>query len=342
MKEQVKGYAHKREHIEQAARQRAEEKEQQKQAEQEEQKKAELARQEAQKRADPEVAKAEILKVKQRLQELRQRRAQREAIEAARPIPTPRDIGIFDPTLICDIQEFGLYSHVTGFLQHLERQQSQHQYRKSDVLALLPKCLRGPAFAWFKDQTFTTIQDFGRGLAFIYIYYACFTSSASVSLVRRMLRPILLIKSTSGAYQARERLLQGRLQAMRAKLQLQEQASRAHTRASYFEIDYITYSTYYTKRLESPSPYTENHTQIHGEASSACSTDPPATPTSISEPVSPKGSHLPIATLNITPRQAEIASMLATRGFTPKRAEIAASNCPLAPPLTPCNTYIDI
>ena len=50
-----------------------------------------------------------------------------------------------------------------GFLQHLE--QCQHQYRESDVLALLSKCLRGSAFAWFKDQTFIIIQDFGRGLA---------------------------------------------------------------------------------------------------------------------------------------------------------------------------------
>ena len=61
---------------------------------------------------------------------------------------------------------------------------------------------------------------------------------------------------------------------------------------------------------------------------------PSATPTSISESVSPKGSHLPITTLDITPKQAEIAAMLATRGFTPRRAEIAAFNCPLAPPPT--------
>ena len=101
------------------------------------QKETELARQ--------EVQKAEVLKAKQRLNELRERRAQREASEAAKPTPTPRDIGIFDPTLICDIQEFELYSQVTGFLQHFE--QCRHQYRKSDILNLLPECLRDPAFA---------------------------------------------------------------------------------------------------------------------------------------------------------------------------------------------------
>ena len=103
--------------------------------------------QEVQKRTDFEIAKVEILKVKQRLQNLDQRRVQKETIEVAKSISTFRDIDIFDSTLICDIQKFDLYSQITDFLQHLERQQSQHQYRKSDVLALLSKCLRESAFA---------------------------------------------------------------------------------------------------------------------------------------------------------------------------------------------------
>ena len=74
MKKQIKEYARKREHIEQTIRQRTEKKEQQKQIEQKEQKKIELIRQEVQKRADLEIAKVEILKIKQRLQNLRQRR----------------------------------------------------------------------------------------------------------------------------------------------------------------------------------------------------------------------------------------------------------------------------
>ena len=65
--------------------------------------------------------------------------------EAQLSRPTLQDIGIFDSTLVCDILEFGLYSKVVGFLQNL--QQTQHQYLESDVLDLLPKCLRGPAFA---------------------------------------------------------------------------------------------------------------------------------------------------------------------------------------------------
>ena len=48
---------------------------------------------------------------------------------------------------------------------------------------------------------------------------------------------------------------------------------------------------------------------------------------SISESVSSKNSRLSIATLNITSRQAEIASMLVTREFTSKRVEIVAFNC---------------
>ena len=102
--------------------------------------------QETQKRADFEIAKVEILKIKQRLQKLRQRRIQKEIIEIAKFISTFRDIDIFDSTLICDIQKFDLYSQVTDFLQHFERQQNQHQYRKSNVLVLLFKCFREFAF----------------------------------------------------------------------------------------------------------------------------------------------------------------------------------------------------
>ena len=106
-----------------------------------------MTRQEVQKRTDFEIAKVEILKIKQRLQKLRQRRIQKEIIEIAKFISTFRDIDIFDSTFICDIQKFELYNQVTNFLQHFERQQNQHQYRKSDVFALLLKCFRKVAFA---------------------------------------------------------------------------------------------------------------------------------------------------------------------------------------------------
>ena len=127
MKKQIKKYARKREHIEQTIRQRTKKKEQQKQIEQKEQK------------------KIEILKIKQRLQDLRQRRIQRKTIEIAKSISTFRDIDIFDSTFICDIQKFELYNQVTNFLQYLE--QCQHQYRKSNVLDLLFKCFRNSVFA---------------------------------------------------------------------------------------------------------------------------------------------------------------------------------------------------
>ncbi|KAG6990992.1 hypothetical protein G7Y79_00059g091770 [Physcia stellaris] len=307
---------------------------------------------EVQKRADPEIAKAEILKAKQRLQVLRQRRAQREAIEAARPIPTPRDIGIFDPTLICDIQEFDLYSQVTGFLQHLERQQSQHQYRKSDVLALLPKCLRGPAFVWFNSQSsFTTIQDFGRGLACAFPttslepapktpnqssttpashpppqYHSCVECSAQFSSLSRLLEHTKQENACSRA------VCKHCEQGFNSKNKLHEHIREQHTQKSNTN-----------SNLRSPTPESMYKTK---EKPAVCPPaplappTPPATPKPISYPasISPKCSHLPIATPNITPKQAEIAAMLATRGFTPKRAEIAAFNCPLAPPTSPATS----
>ena len=52
-----------------------------------------------------------------------------------------------------------------------------------------------------------------------------------------------------------------------------------------------------------------------------------ATSTSIFDSISSKCSHFSIATLNITSKQTEIASMLTTRDFTSKRVEIATFNC---------------
>ena len=124
------------------------------------------------------IQKVEILKIKQRLNELRERRTQREIKQktqkqtemieqktqkkVARFISTFRDIDIFDSTLIRDIQKFEWYSQVTNFLQHLE--QCQHQYWKSDVLALLFKCLREFSHAWFKKQIFIFLQNFDKNL----------------------------------------------------------------------------------------------------------------------------------------------------------------------------------
>ena len=119
-----------------------------------------------QKRTNFEIAKIEILKIKQRLQILRQRRIQRKIIEIAKSILTFRDIDIFDSTFICNIQKFELYNQITSFLQHFE--QCQHQYRKSNMFDLLFKCFRDFAFAWFKNQIFFIIQNFDRDLTYAF------------------------------------------------------------------------------------------------------------------------------------------------------------------------------
>ena len=85
------------------------------------------------------------------------------AEQAVKPTPTLQDIGIFDPTA-CNEPEFGLYSEAADFLQHL--QQFRHQYRKLDLLNLLPKCLCGLASEWFKTQSkFTSLKRFSKALA---------------------------------------------------------------------------------------------------------------------------------------------------------------------------------
>ena len=64
-------------------------------------------------------------------------------LEAAKLIPVAADIGYFDATLLCDIQEFSLFCEAANFVQQVR--QCQHQYRESDMLALLPELLRDPA-----------------------------------------------------------------------------------------------------------------------------------------------------------------------------------------------------
>ncbi|KAG7009247.1 hypothetical protein G7Y79_00003g011150 [Physcia stellaris] len=90
-------------------------------------------------------------------------RAELNGIETAKQTPTLQDLGIFDPSLASDRPEFGLYSNVATFLQHLE--QCQRLYRKSDLLNLLPKCLCGHASDWFKTQSeFTSLKRFSRAI----------------------------------------------------------------------------------------------------------------------------------------------------------------------------------
>ena len=88
---------------------------------------------------------------------------------------TLQNIDIFDSTA-CNESEFELYSEVANFLQHL--QQCRHQYRKSNLLNLLSKCLCDFAFEWFKTQSeFISLKRFNRILTKVF-------SSAKTSLRR--------------------------------------------------------------------------------------------------------------------------------------------------------------
>ena len=105
---------------------------------QEKQKKVAMIRQEKQKRQKRQ-KKIELIEQKVAKQ------TEIEIIEIAKSTSSFSDIDIFDSTFICDILMFDLYSTMINFLQHL--QQIQHQYRKSNVLDLLFKCVRDFAFA---------------------------------------------------------------------------------------------------------------------------------------------------------------------------------------------------
>ena len=69
--------------------------------------------------------------------------------EAQKPTPTPQDIGFFDPWPQKDDPELHLYHDLVPFTDHLL--ESINQYRETDILQLLPKCLRGAAFVWYQD-----------------------------------------------------------------------------------------------------------------------------------------------------------------------------------------------
>ena len=71
-------------------------------------------------------------------------------VEVAKLISVAADIGFFDATLACDIQEFSLFCEIAGFVQQLR--QCQHQYRESDLLTLLFECFRDSALTWYKQQ----------------------------------------------------------------------------------------------------------------------------------------------------------------------------------------------
>ena len=90
-------------------------------------------------------------------------RAELKTTKVAKSTSKLQNIDIFD-SATCDESEFELYNEVANFLQNL--QQCQHQYRKSDLLNLLSKCLCDLASEWFKLQSeFTSLKRFSTTLA---------------------------------------------------------------------------------------------------------------------------------------------------------------------------------
>ena len=84
-----------------------------------------------------------------------------------------QNIDIFDSTLASDKLEFDLYNEIAIFLQHF--QQCQHQYRKSNLLNLLSKCLCDNAFEWFKFQSkFILLKHFNTILAKTFFFTEAF------------------------------------------------------------------------------------------------------------------------------------------------------------------------
>ena len=100
---------------------------------------------------------------KARVRKRANRKVAKKIVKDAKSTSKLQNIDIFDSTS-CNESKFELYSEVANFLQSL--QQCQHQYRKSDLLNLLSKCLCDFAFEWFKTQSeFISLKRINRTLA---------------------------------------------------------------------------------------------------------------------------------------------------------------------------------
>ena len=63
--------------------------------------------------------------------------------------PSPKDIGFLDPSLQQDFPELCLFQNVHIFCERVKR----CKFDETDILELLPKCLRGEALRWFRNQS---------------------------------------------------------------------------------------------------------------------------------------------------------------------------------------------
>ena len=124
-----------------------------------------------------------------KLKSIIQKRAKRKARRIAKRIELKimktakqaskfQNIDIFDSTLTSDKFEFDLYSEIVDFLQSF--QQCQHQYRKSDLLNLLSKCLCDSAAKWLKFQSkFISLKRFSRILTKAFSFAKIFSRRVS-------------------------------------------------------------------------------------------------------------------------------------------------------------------
>ena len=88
------------------------------------------------------------------------------AKQTVKSTSTFQNINIFDLTTN-NKSEFELYNEIAYFLQHFQR--CRHQYRKSNLLNLLSKCLCDHAFEWFKIQfEFISLKRFDKVLAKVF------------------------------------------------------------------------------------------------------------------------------------------------------------------------------
>lgn len=79
--------------------------------------------------------------------------AEQAAKEAAKPTPSvSADLAVFDPTLQYDFVGSRLFHDVERFVAYIQQHCDVDRFREPDVLKILPKCLRGPAYSWYQSQ----------------------------------------------------------------------------------------------------------------------------------------------------------------------------------------------
>ena len=285
--------------------------------------------------------------------------------EASKPTPVAADIGFFDPTLLCDIQEFGLHHETTSFCQHL--QNIRANYREADLIQLLHTCFRDSALTWYKKQSEIESETAKKGLsewlealttAFPAKssiqtpssapptppppqYHSCLNCSASFSSLTRLLQHAqtacqkAVCKQCAEAFESKNKLHEHiRQHHVKPSKEVVKDASG---RSSDREEDKIS-PTISSTTSPTTSPTTSSTT-----STSTPPTTPKTTPKfSISRPVTPPERPrnpptplaIPAAMAPLTPNRSSLP--LPTLKSIPKRVETASTTCPLpTPPATP-------